>query len=104
MKMREVMNHPSRQKLRERHPSQRRMFSPPLQIFRLQIEFLQRSQILFPQASEFVEELFQRLVFNLFLREPVKGIKCPRFAMLQNDPNPWQPISALSDDQMAQDD
>src|SRR5579863_876572 len=80
------------------------MRSSPRPVFVLQIQRLQGSQILPSQAGEIVQELVERLALTLFeLRKAVKGIKLPRFAFLQDDPQPRYPIGALSDDQVAHD-
>src|SRR5258708_6767119 len=93
MQMREVMNGPCRQEFGERHRSKFRMHSVARQVFRLQIQCLERSQILFTQASELVEELLERLALTLFyLRQAVKGIEGPRFAVLEDDASARHPV------------
>src|ERR1700733_2305353 len=80
------------------------MPSPPGQILRLQIQYPQGSQILLAQASEIVQELFERFALTFFhLGEAVKGIKGPGFAVLQNDSHPGHPVSALPNDQVPDD-
>src|SRR6516165_8182997 len=104
MEMSEVVNGPCRHKFRQRHQSQRWMLSPPRPVLVLQIQRLQGSQILPSQAGEIVQELVERLALTLFeLRKSVKGIEWPRFAFLQDDPQPRHPVGALSDDQVAND-
>ena len=81
MHMSKIVNGPGRQKLCERHHSQRRMSSSPVHIFGLQIQRLQRNQIFPSQAGEIVQELLQRFVLSFFqLRKTVKRIKGTRFA------------------------
>ncbi len=83
MQMREVMNSPCRQEFGERHRSQFWMRSVAGQVLRLQIQSFDCSQILFTQAGELVEELLERLALTLFyLRQAVKGVEGPRFAVL----------------------
>src|SRR5258708_4809370 len=80
------------------------MTSAPGQVLRLQIQCLERGQILFTQASELVEELLERLALTLFhLRKAVKGIKWSRLAVFQDDPRPRHPVGALPDDQVPYD-
>ena len=57
MQVSEIVDCPCSQQLRQRHPSQRRMFPPPDQISRLQVQLLQRRQILFSQTGELVKKL-----------------------------------------------
>src|SRR5580704_9035848 len=104
MDMSEVVNGPCRHEFRQRHHSQRWMLSSPRPVFVLQIQRLQGSQVLPSQAGEIVQELVERLALTLFeLRKAVKGIKLPRFAFLQNDPQPRYPVGALPGDQVAND-
>jgi putative transposase len=102
MDMSEVVNGPCRHEFRQRHHPQRWMLSSPRPVFGLQIQRLQGSQILPSQAGEIVQELVERLALTLFeLRKAVKGIKLPRFAFLQDDPQPRYPVRALPDDQVS---
>ena len=56
------------------------------------------------QAGEPVQELLQRLALTLFpWRKAVKGIKWPRFAVLQNDARSRHPVGALPGDQVTND-
>src|SRR6266436_6937358 len=104
MQMREVMNSPCRQEFGERHRSKFRMHSVAGQVLRVQIQCRERSQILFTQASELVQELLERLALTLFyLRQAVKGVEGPRFAVLEDDACARHPVGALADDQMADD-
>jgi len=104
MYVREVVDGPSRQKFGQRHDSQRGMLPSPLQVLRLQIQLLQSSQILLSQPGEIVQELLHRLFLILIqLGKAVKGIKRPRFAVLDNDPQPRHPVGALTENQVAHD-
>src|SRR5438445_13832228 len=102
MNVGKVVNSPRRQKFRERYNSQLWMPSSPGQIRRLQIQRLQCSEVLRPQAGEFIQELLQRLALTfLELGKAVKGIKSSRFAVFQNDPSPRHPVGALPEDEVA---
>ena len=103
MKMSEVMNGPSGQKLRQRYDAQLRVPSTTWEILRL-YHRLQRSDIFSPQMCKLVQELFQRFALALFeLCKAVEGIERPRFAVLQYDPQAWHPIGTFRVDKVAQD-
>src|ERR1700734_3388291 len=104
MDVSEVVNGPCRHEFRQRHHSERWMLSSPRPVFVLQIQRLQGSQIIPSQAGEIIQELVERLALTLFeLRKTVKGIKLPRFALLQDNPQPRYPVGALPDDQVTHD-
>src|SRR5712671_1522489 len=80
------------------------MLASPLQVWRLQVQCLERSQIFGSKMSELVQELLQALASSLgHLRKAVKGIEWPRFAVLKNDARPGHPVGTLPADQVSQD-
>src|SRR5882757_9473089 len=80
------------------------MLAAPLQIVRLQVQCLERSQIFGSKMGELVQELLQALASTfVHLRKAVKGIEWPRLAVLKNDARPQHPVGALPDNQVAQD-
>ena len=104
MHMSKIVNGPRRQKLRHRHHSQRRMFPAPAEIFAAQIQGLQRGQIFPSQPRELVKKLVQRLPLAISeLRQAIKRIKWPPFAVLENDPQPRHPVRPLARNQVPYD-
>src|SRR5258706_11619118 len=78
------------------------MFPLAGQIFLLQIQQSQRSQVLGPNAAKLVQDLPQRFAFVLLdLSEAVKGLERTRLASLQNQSHAWHPVGALGADQVA---
>src|SRR5260370_11597707 len=78
------------------------MSSSPGEVLRMEIECLQRGQALFSEVGKLVKELLERFALRLCLmREAVKGIEWPGFAVLQEDTQSRHPVGALPGDQVA---
>src|SRR5690242_14669361 len=98
------MRCPGCQEFRQRHDSEGRMPSAPLEIFRLQIQRTQLVQVFRPQTGKFIQQLSQRLALALsYVSLPIEGVKRPALAKLQNDLRAWDPIRAFAVNQMAYD-
>src|SRR6202022_1253783 len=71
---------------------------PPtsLKILRLQVQCLQRGQIVLSQPSKIIQQLLQRLALTFFCLCPtIKRLEAATFAMGQDDPCTRHPIGAL---------
>lgn len=80
------------------------MPSTQLKVLLPQIQCAQLIQIFRPQAREFIQQLRERFTLNLsHVSLPVKGLKHPSLAKLQNHSRPWHPVRAFAINQMADD-
>src|SRR5258707_771179 len=84
VQMSQVMSCPGRQQLRQGDDSEGRVPSMPLEVLWLQIQGSQLVQVLRPQTSKFIQELTQRLAYDLPCMPPaIERLERPGLAKLQ---------------------
>src|SRR5690348_16240279 len=104
MQVIKVVRCPRREQFRRCYRTQCWMFSPALQIARLEVQRSQFSHALAATDGKLIEQLVQRFSSTcLYLSLPVKRIEGPRFATLENSVQARQPIGSVGKNQMAND-
>src|SRR6185437_7049734 len=104
MQVIKVVRCPRREEFRRCYRTQCWMFSPAPQIARLEVQRSQFSHALAANDGKLIEQLVQRFSSAcLYLSLPVKRIEGPRFAILQNSVQTWQPVCAVGKDKVSYD-
>jgi hypothetical protein len=100
----EVVRHPGRQQLAQRHDAKLGMTAAAIEIRGGQAQSRELAQAGLPQRREFVEPAGQRSLLRLCkLRKTIEGVEGARFAVLQNDSGARHPVGSLAVDQMSDD-
>jgi hypothetical protein len=93
----EVMRHPCRQKLPERHFAQFRVPADAVEVRIGQLEGAQLAEVGLPKPREVVEQVGQGSPSRSGeLREPVEFVEGARVAVRQDDLRPWDPVDLLT--------
>jgi hypothetical protein len=98
----QVVSDPARQVLGQFHRPERRMLSPPLEIFWLQIQRAQLLQAFRTRPRKFIQQLRKRLALaQLYVPLAIKRLKRPTLAELQDDPRPRSPVRLFAVNQVS---
>jgi len=100
----EIVRHPCRQELAQRHDAELRVTTRTVEVRIGQAQRRQLAEIGLAQRREFLEQTGQRSSFrHRELREAIERVEGPPLAVLQDDPDARHPVGSLTMDQVSDD-